>query len=850
MIESYTFEDYQTAFSYAKDSSVTVLEVLGLLLDHSQRFYYILTILALKNKLSVKEKIAIALPYKINKFLLWHASKNCPENFESQYLLVLAEEARTKGKLARAMDMYKLAIEKAKQSNFLQNIALCNELAAKFYISLNNLQAAEGYWLESISYYQKWGAFAKVKQLEEKYPEMLLRRILAKPSKKTFYPSEKTVSQITYAENTSASSTYSQSLDLNSIVRASQAISGVIEYEKLLESLIKILIETAGAERVILIGVEEDKLVINAEGTAEIKKVYSEEIALGAVKDKLPSSIIQLVLRTKNPIVIDDAYQDEQFHEETYFKESQVRSVLCSPLINKGILSTIIYLENNLTSGAFTKERIDTLNTLASQAAISIENAKLYNNLEYRVKERTKEIGDIMDTVEQGILTINPNLTMNSEYSRKVNDIFAVTQLKEEKFISIFPLEIHKKLETFLTQLFQNKFMSEKMFVSLNPLHEYKLQRKDGTSKYLSFHFSRIYKEDIRGIKNRKVDKLMVVIDDKTEEYRLQQQLETKAREQANKVEKLYQILNLKPSVFTGFLQEGSEVVTIIRNKLSAGIDKLKDNRNVEESYRAIHTLKGNARALNLDGISEVCHQLEDELDKVRNNLDGIDQSLYELVQKGIDQVELELRDGNSLFEKILGMKTALSSKLPSHLSSLESLLRNIVQKESTELQIKVDFSFQSELQIDLSQEKLQTLKNPLLQIVRNSLAHGLEDVATRKRFGKPETGKLQVLLQEKEDKLIISCSDDGRGLDASILRQKAIAKNLMTTAQANSLSDEECYKIIFYSGFSTAERVTGTAGRGVGMDIVKTEIEKAGGEILVETEKKKFTKFIISISM
>ncbi|MEM7182193.1 MAG: Hpt domain-containing protein, partial [Spirochaetota bacterium] len=543
-----------------------------------------------------------------------------------------------------------------------------------------------------------------------------------------------------------------------------------------------------------------------------------------------------------------NAAGEGSYVNDPYIKQNKVQSLLCAPILNKGELSGIIYLENDLTTGAFTKDRIEILQILASQAAISIDNARLYDNLEGRVKQRTKEIGDIMNNVEQGIFTINKDLTINPEYSKKVMQIFARNDFGHKHFTAIFPQEIRSKLETFLIQLFQNKFMSEKMFQSINPLKNYLLQLEKLNSKQLSFHFSRIYKEDENGNTTKEIDKVMVVVEDKTEEFQLQLQLQAKADEQASKVEKLYQILNLEPAVFTGFLKEGSEVIAVVRGKLSGGVKNLQEKQNIEEAYRAVHTLKGNARALGLDSIGKVCHTLEDELEKVRNNREEIDETLHKLVEQGIDRVELELKDGNSLFEKILGMKTALKTISSSPTSSLESLLRNIAKKEGEEQQKKIDFSFKSESNDSILEEKLKIVKSPLLQMIRNSISHGIEKPTERKQLGKPETGKLTIQIQENDKQLIVICEDDGRGLDPEKLRQKAIEKGVIPASTAKTLSTSECHNLIFHPGFSTAKKITQTSGRGVGMDIVKHDIEQAGGKVAIFTVLGEFTRLVITL--
>ncbi|MEM7183863.1 MAG: GAF domain-containing protein, partial [Spirochaetota bacterium] len=853
LISCYIFGDYETAYWHGKEGIVTAEASMGLLPIAIHCFFYTLAVLANYEKASVLQRVKYRKTLKINFFLLKKWAGSCPQNFKFFYLLCRAEYNRVLKKHSEAMQYYYLATEEAKTNHYFHFLALANELMGTYYLQKKEVKAAESHILEARHNYHKWGATAKVKQIDEKYPD-LVKSTLAKIATETdvFYDEEKGTISITTstgpASKTVKRSTTTKMFDFQSVFKASQSLSGEIQFDRLLEKLMLFLLENAGATRGVLLFNDAGELKIEASG--ELKHKNIQVLQSIPLKDttEISTSVINYVMRTKENVVLVDAAKEGQFRNDIYIKQNQIQSLLCAPILNKGELSGIIYLENDLTNGAFTKDRVEILQILASQAAISIDNAKLYDNLEGRVKQRTKEIGDIMNNVEQGIFTINTDLTINPEYSQKVLSIFNRNDFGGKTFASIFPLALQQKIETFLTSLFQNRFMSEKMFQSINPLKQYKLELGENRVRHLSFHFSRICKEGENGGKKQQVDKLMVVINDKTEEYQLQLQLQQKAEEQTNKVEKLYQILNLQPSIFTGFLQEGSEVIAIIRGKLSGGLEKLQDRKNLEEAYRAVHTLKGNARALNLDSIGQVCHKLEDELDKVRHNPEGIGEKLYHLVQEGIDKVDRELQDGNSLFDKVLGMKSALQSKENSPVATLESLLRNIVQKESEEQNKSLDFSFRADLTEPIRESRLKVLKNPLLQIVRNALGHGLEVPEIRRQLGKPERGKVRIVLQEREGKLVALCEDDGRGLDADKLRQKAVEKKLITALQAKALADGDCYQLIFLPGFSTAEKVTATSGRGVGMDIVKTEVEEAGGSIRIESSQGKFTRFIISV--
>ncbi|MEM7184155.1 MAG: AAA family ATPase [Spirochaetota bacterium] len=809
-------------------------------------FYSTIILLISSRQSSRKEKAAYLKKSKKNLKQLKKWAKFCPQNRAHEVALVEAELAHTTKQNKQAGLLYDKAIQLAQENGFIHEAALANELAAQFYLQQADSENTKKYFTNAHYAYEKWGAKAKVKDLEERFPEWIEKNTYLQNN------SNDDLSAMTIQSTTMGTITATNTLDFASIIKSSQAISGEIKLENLLTKLMQNVIENAGAERACFFMEENGQLLLQAESNT--KKSQAEVLQTKTLEDtKVAMSVIQYVQRTKENLVLTDASVSERFMRDGYIQKYNTKSLLCHPIVYRGHLKGILYLENNFTAGAFTADRMEILNILSAQLAVSLENAVLYLGLEKKVEQRTKqlvsskkEIDDIMANVKQGILTINREGKINAEYSQKVLEIFNRDDLGGMQFTHLFVNTPEKKatIEKYLHGLFNSPFMSMKMFEKTNPLKEYYYTsidtNKQEKQKILNFSFSRIFAIDQEGKLTKQIEKLMVVVDDRTEEIKQKEALEKKAEEQASKIEKLYQILNLQPKVFTGFLKEGREIIQVVREKLGGGIQRLQNVQNIEESYRAVHTLKGNARALNLDGIGEVCHKLEDELDKVRNDVAGVDAKLYNLVQEGINKVEQEVKDGNSLFEKILGMKSALQTK---ESSVLESLLQNIVKKESEELGKKLEFSFHTTVSVNIHEDKLDRLKNPLLQIIRNSIGHGIESPEERRSLAKAEIGTIKVTLQEDGQQLVAICEDDGRGLDADKLRQKAVEKNLMTLTEADALTEKECYNIIFRSGFSTAEKVTGTSGRGVGMDIVKTEIEEAGGNITINTKKGKFTR-------
>ncbi|MEM7183829.1 MAG: AAA family ATPase [Spirochaetota bacterium] len=359
-------------------------------------FYTCLSILAETKNLPEGEKEAFLGKLQEYQSKLQSWSKDCPDNFEHKYLLVEAEKARDEGDGFAAISLYERAIESAKKYEFINNEALCNELCAKFWIGKENIKYATLHMSEAYKLYNKWGAFAKCKQLQAKYSAYI------KKDRQPIWKMDDTLEKTITTDRTihGATNTFTQSLDLTSILRASQAISKEIEYEKLLERLIKILIENAGAERVVFISRDENGFCIDADGMVGNKNIYQHGSQLLAESKSLPLSVINYVTRSKHPLVLVNAGQDKQFSSDDYFSSSTIKSVLCAPLSSKGKLTGLIYLENNVTSGAFTEERVNLLQTIASQAAISIENAKLYANIENVTREKTK-VSTQMEIAEQ-----------------------------------------------------------------------------------------------------------------------------------------------------------------------------------------------------------------------------------------------------------------------------------------------------------------------------------------------------------------------------------------------------------------------------------------------------------------
>ncbi|MEM7184836.1 MAG: Hpt domain-containing protein, partial [Spirochaetota bacterium] len=339
-------------------------------------------------------------------------------------------------------------------------------------------------------------------------------------------------------------------------------------------------------------------------------------------------------------------------------------------------------------------------------------------NLE-EIKARKKEIDDIMHNVAQGILTINRDGKINPEFSEKTISILGRNDIANNQFSSLFySLGLQEKIDEYFDVLFTSPYITKSMIRRLNPLQDLNYQITDPNTgncdtKRLKITFSRIYGKGNQEVDD--IDKLMAVVHDRTHEYLLEQRLEENTKKHARKLEKLYQILSLDTEIFTDFVKEANEILAEIKQTLISN-----DILNAAESKRCVqdmHTLKGNAKALNLDAIAELAHELEEKFAK------QLGQSCQELLPD-IEAMIEELKDGSSLLDKILNMKQALKSE--DSTSGTEKVLKGIIDKETKNLGKQVKLQFENTASKETVAKYTLKIRRMLVHLVRNSLSHGI----------------------------------------------------------------------------------------------------------------------------
>ena len=342
-------------------------------------FYYSLALLSLSPDASNSQRAAWLNCVNTNQEKMQKWAEHAPMNYLHKFYLVEAEKARVSGQFLEAEESYERAIAGAAENDYIQEEALAYELAAKHYLTRGRLKIAQTYIKEAHYCYDRWGATAKVKDLETRYPQF-------------FSQSSRAASASIPITAETITNPFHVAFDLAAVMKASQAISREIELKQLLRSLMQTLIENAGAQTGYLILENSGKWSIEAacELNADENACATQVLQSIPIADQLPESIIQYVIRTLKPVTLNDATREGAFTNEPYIQQNQPQSIFCFPLLNQAKLVGVLYLENRLAAGVFTPERSQVLQLLSTQAAIAIENANLYSELQAKESKITQ----------------------------------------------------------------------------------------------------------------------------------------------------------------------------------------------------------------------------------------------------------------------------------------------------------------------------------------------------------------------------------------------------------------------------------------------------------------------------
>jgi len=392
----YQWGAYDEAKVYADRSDEYLKDSPGMLHTAEHYFYRGLVLSSLCEHDSQNKKRWLKELGSINKRFKKYA-KGCLSNFIHKSQILDAEYAAASGEINQSRDLYYKAVESAKTYSYAHIKALANQRLVDLYLHLENMPLASFHLQEAIYDYKSIDAHHYAEYLIHKHDDVSIRDVSALSTHRA-----QGAPGIQHANF--------QNLDLTTILKSSEAISREVRLKDLLSTMMNIIIENAGAQRMVLLLKEGDQLMVQAECMADNQDIQ--------ILDKVPvndypsiaQSVVNYVYNTGEPVILDSAHDNDTYGNDGYIASQKIRSLLCSTISKQGTITGVIYLENNLATNVFTQDKIDLIILLSGQIATSINNAQLYDNLEEKIYERTKELNlakEKSDELLQNILPVD-----------------------------------------------------------------------------------------------------------------------------------------------------------------------------------------------------------------------------------------------------------------------------------------------------------------------------------------------------------------------------------------------------------------------------------------------------------
>jgi PAS domain S-box-containing protein len=743
---------------------------------------------------------------KANQEKMADWANHAPQNFQHKYDLIEAEQHGIVGNKAEAINLYDRAIAGAKANGYIQEEALANELAAKFYLDWGKEKIAQDYLTHAYYGYALWGAKAKVQDLEQRYPAVLApilqqQNIAISATETVFATASLTASQSTDSRSSTSagSSTISNTLDLATVLKASQALSSEIQLDKLLASLLDIVLESAGADKAVLLMPRQEEWFVEAVAILN-QPVQVEAIAISNSSD-FPHSLINKVKRHYEPVVITDVRNHPHFATDSYIAQQQPKSFLCTPILGQGKLVAILYLENRVTVGAFTRDRVELLNVLCTQAAISLENARLYAHLQ----DNQRQLATLLSNLPGMAYSCVNDKDWTTKFISE--GCFSLTGYYPEEIVNNHSISyaalIHPEDVELVDQAVQTAVAQRRAFQM-----SYRIHTKQGEEKWVWEQGQGIFDPEghllslegfVTDVSDRKAAEAIILQKSQALEQALQDL--QNAQLQTVQSEKMASLGNL----VAGVAHEINNPIGFLNGSINNAKDYVKDLLGHLELYQQHHPnpaapVQDNAEDIDLEFLCEDLPKLLDSMQGATDRIKGISTSL-----RTFSRADTEYKVSANLHEGLDSTLLILKYRLKAN----QSRPAIAVVRDYGELPAINCFPGQ------LNQVFMNILANAIDMFDEMAQTQSLEQL-------KANPQKITIQTEPMEDRVMIRIWDNGRGMDKAI--KAKIFDHLFTTK---------------------------TVGKGTGLGLAIARhivVEKHGGRLEVQSELGQGTEFAISL--
>ncbi len=469
-----------------------------------------------------------------------------------------------------------------------------------------------------------------------------------------------------------------------------------------------------------------------------------------------------------------------------------------------------------------------------SKARLESTTGELYNE--------KKQTDNILNGVVEGIFLMDEDLCIGAAHSRYLQTIFETEDFTGRTILELLSSVIPErdiKASTDFFQMLVSGSVNSDLLADINPLAEIRCSFATSNGapkeKMLRFGFTKL--------KDSAAYPILAVVNDVTEEFALKRQLDAEAQKHKRNMENLFRIIHVDPVMMREFIMDTEAELDEVNELMR--VENVNRATILESLFLSAHAIKGNALLLGLDEFGAMVHDYESSIKALREK--GSEWRDMLQLTIGLGDIRNEVEDLKALITKIVTFQMASKVSGLADASLLQFTMEKFIGKESSRTGIPAKVVFDGLGRDSIPEEHRKLVKDIVVQFARNSFAHGFESDAERKLSGKPAQGTIKLSLDWKDDHYVLHYRDDGKGIDTDKIRAKA--QTLPEFAgRAATLDEKDIVKLIFMPGFSTADTLNSSAGRGVGMALVRTRVAEAGGKIAMRTNPGKYLEWVITL--